>query len=269
MASELQHAIECGEIIPFYQPQVDVSTGDVIGAEALARWEHPTKGLLPPSVFLEIAEEMGLLAALDRSIMQQALQFSEHLAARGLRLPSISINLSAARLRDANLIDDIEACWIDRRCKLSIELLETNSFDEINQEPLIGQTLNKLRAMGVRIEADDFGSGRASITSLLQIRPDRLKIDRGLVQAAVRDPVKRAIVSAILDMTHALGIEVLAEGVENENDIAVIRNLGCDMFQGYAFARPLSDVDFCTYLCTQNLAAQTQTAGPLGLPKRA
>ena len=268
-ASELQRAIEYGEIIPFYQPQVHAGSGAVIGVEALARWQHPTEGLLGPGAFLGIAADMGLVAAIDRSMMQQALRFSEWMMAAGLHLPSVSINLSAGRLRDPRLINDIEENWTDRRCKLSIELLETISFDGLQQEPLMADNLKALRAMGVGIETDDFGSGRASITSLLRVRPDRLKIDRHLVQAAVRDPIKRTVFSAILDMTEALGIEVLAEGVEDKNDIAVIRQLGCEMFQGYAFAKPMPEDAFRAYLIAQNQQLKTQTAGPKDLPKRA
>jgi predicted signal transduction protein with EAL and GGDEF domain len=267
LASELPRAIEAGEFIPFYQPQVDAGVGKVIGAEALARWQHPTHGVLAPVAFLDIAAEMGLVAAIDRSMMQQALDFAARATRQGLPLSSISVNLSAGRLADPQLVDDIDTCWQDRRCKLVIELLETIGFDDLQQEALINQNLKRLREMGVGIDTDDFGSGRASITGLLQINPDRLKIDRKLIQAAVRDPVKRNVVSAILDMSRALEIDVLAEGVETFDDVAVIRNLGCDKFQGYAYARPLPETEFCAYLHSMAPLHKTQTAGPKDLPK--
>lgn len=248
LASELPRAIEDSQIIPFYQPQIHARTGQVIGAEALARWQHPKLGLLPPAAFLDIAAELGLLAAIDRSMMKQALQFSSEIAARGANLPAVSVNLSAGRLIDPLLVKDIESCWTDRSCVLAIELLETISFDELQEDTVVNNNLMQLRKMGVQIETDDFGSGRASITSLLNIQPDRIKIDRHLVQGAINDPVKRKVVSAILEMTRAMGIEALAEGVETTNDIDVIRALGCDLFQGYAYARPLSEDDFCKYL---------------------
>ncbi len=269
LASELPGAIEAGEFIPYYQPQIDASTNTVIGAEALARWQHPTHGILAPGAFLDIAAEMGLVAAIDRSIMQQALAFSARAGTQGINLASISINLSAGRLIDPNLVADIDACWQDRDCQLAIELLETISFEEVRHETLISDNLKRLRDMGVRIETDDFGSGRASITSLLKVRPDRLKIDRHLIQAAVSDPIQRNVVSAILDMTRALGIEVVAEGVETHNDVALIRGLGCQKFQGYAYARPMSETDFCTYLQRMTRSDETQTAGPMDLPKLA
>ncbi len=259
LASEIPGAIENGEFIPFYQPQIHAGTGAVVGAEALARWQHPEHGLLAPAAFLDVASELGLVAAIDRSMMHQALQFADGAAKQGL-LPAISVNLSAGRLIDPKLVDDVDACWTNRQCKLSIELLETISFDELQHEPMVNDNLARLRALGVQIETDDFGSGRASITGLLMVRPDRLKIDRHLVQAATNDPTKRKVVSAILDMTRALGIEVLAEGVETPADIAVIRKLGCHLFQGYAYARPLSEADFLEYLHQMQPTNQMKTA---------
>ena len=269
LASELPRAIDQLEIIPFYQPQVDARTGDVIGAEALARWNHPTLGLLGPAAFLDIAAEMGLVAAIDRSIMVQAIKFTDQLQATDLQLASISVNLSTGRLIDPNLAQEITDCWQDRRCRLSIELLETISFDEMHQETWITDNLARLRDIGVRIETDDFGSGRASITSLLNVRPDRVKIDRHLIQAAIKDPVQRKVVSAILEMTRALGVETLAEGVETEDDIAVIRKLGCDLFQGYAFARPLSEAQFRRYLRDNKPDTQPQMPTHARISRRA
>ncbi|MEJ8562461.1 EAL domain-containing protein [Yoonia sp. GPGPB17] len=269
LASEIPHALKNGEFIPFYQPQIDADTGAIIGVEALARWQHPEHGLLAPAAFLDLAAELGLVAALDRCMLEKALEFAGSVGDMNLHLPSISVNLSAGRLIDPHLVDDIEKYWTNRQCKLSIELLETISFDALQQETLVSENLDRLRAIGVQIETDDFGSGRASITSLLQVRPDRLKIDRKLIQAAVHDPVQRTVVSAILEMTRALGIETLAEGVETEQDVAIIRALGCRLFQGYAYARPLSEADFCTFLSEKATVSKTRTAGPLDLPKLA
>lgn len=269
LASEISGAIENGEFIPFYQPQIHADTGAVVGAEALARWKHPEHGLLAPAAFLDVAAELGLVAAIDRSMMHQALQFADSAATQGL-LPAISVNLSAGRLIDPKLVDDVDACWTNRQCTLSIELLETISFDELQQEPMVNDNLARLRTLGVQIETDDFGSGRASITGLLKVRPDRLKIDRHLVQAAINDPIKRKVVSAILDMTRALGIEVLAEGVETPADIAVIRKLGCHLFQGYAYARPLPEADFLKYLRQMQSTNRMNPAGPAtALPRTA
>ncbi|WP_100369369.1 putative bifunctional diguanylate cyclase/phosphodiesterase [Yoonia maricola] len=261
LASQIAAAIQNDQIIPFFQPQIDAETNAVIGAEVLARWQHPELGLLAPNAFIDAATELGIVADIDRCMMQKALAFAERSLAAGLNLTSVSINLSAGRLTDPNLVSEVGACWTNRTCRLSIELLETISFDELQRETIVAENIAQLRAMGVKIEMDDFGSGRASITSLLSVRPDRIKIDRHLVQAATRDPMKRQAVSAILEMARALDIESLAEGVETEEDIAVIRGLGCHLFQGYVYARPLPAAGFVDFLRQRQTRAHPGSTG--------
>jgi diguanylate cyclase (GGDEF)-like protein len=269
LATDIPRALERGEFIPYYQPQVHVGTGAVVGAEALVRWQHPEMGLLSPASFLDLAAELGLVSDIDRCVLVQALGAATRLMQQGLVLPCISTNVSAARLMDPSLPDDVNRLWTDRRYRLSIELLETIDFDESSDSTLFNDNLTKLRDMGVRIETDDFGSGRASITGLLKVWPDRLKIDRGLIQAAVNDRVKRSVVSAIFDMTRSLGIEAMAEGVETQEDIDTIKGLGCHIVQGYALSRPLSEENLAVFLASRHIGPETQTAGPKDLPKTA
>lgn len=250
LAADIPIGLERGEFIPYFQPQIHVGTGAIVGAEALVRWQHPKMGLLQPLAFLEAAAELGLVAELDRHMLRQALDVATRMTRQGLDLPSVSVNISAARLMDPELPRDVERYWTNRSCKLAIELLETIYFDDRRESPLFDTNLSKLREMGVRIETDDFGSGRASITGLLKIWPDRLKIDRSLIQAAVNDPTKRSVVAAILDMTRGLGIEAMAEGVETQKDIDTIKELGCDIFQGYALSRPLSEAGLADFLAS-------------------
>lgn len=268
-AAAIPQAIERGEFLPYFQPQIHVGTGAVVGAEALLRWQHPELGVLAPASFLNTAAELGLVPRLDQLMLREALRTAARLRVQGHILPSVSVNVSAARIVDPTLPDDIETYWQDRNCQLCVELLETIYYDEVGENPVLFENLNKLRDMGVRIETDDFGSGRASITGLLTVRPDRLKIDRALIQAAVNDPVRRSVVAAILEMTRALGIESIAEGVETEADIESIRLLGCAIFQGYALSRPLPEADLASYLAARHQTAKTKTAGRYGLPKRA
>lgn len=269
LATEIAHAIRNDEIIPFFQPQLHAETNTIVGAEALARWQHPELGLLSPAAFLDVATEIGVVADIDRSMMLKALRLADRAWDDGLKLASISINLSAGRLRDPHLVDDVNASWTNRSYGLTIELLETISFDELRRETVVTDNLDQLRAMGVQIDVDDFGSGRASITSLLQVRPDRIKIDRHLVQAAIHDPMQRQVVAAILEIARALGIETLAEGVETDDDIKIIQVLGCQLFQGFAYAKPMSADDFCAYLDAHQSVPQTQSADPKSLPKSA
>ena len=247
-AADLPRAIDADEFVPFFQPQVNVVTGQVVGVEALARWDHPTRGLLTPDTFLAAITELGLSTIMDRCIMRKALAESARLRRLGLHLPAISVNISAARLMDTQLIADIEEFWQDRNCQLCIELLETIYYDEVRENSVIHENLARLRTLGVRVETDDFGSGRASIMGLLTVRPDRLKIDRTLIAGAVQETAQRNVVSAILNMARALGIESMAEGVEDYDAIRTIHALGCDVFQGYALAKPMPATDLATYL---------------------
>lgn len=268
-AAEIPRALEKGEFIPYFQPQVHIGTGAVVGAEALVRWNHPIRGILGPASFLQAAGELGLIPAIDQIMLGETLAATTRLRQQGFMLPSVSVNVSGARLLDQSLIKDIETLWQDRRCKLCVELLETIYYDEVGENSRLYANLKKLRDLGVRIETDDFGSGRASITGLLTVRPDRLKIDRALIQAAVKDPIKRSVVAAIFEMTRALGIEGMAEGVETQEDIASIRALGCNIFQGYAVSHPLTEAELATYLGARHCTTETQTAGQFGLPKSA
>lgn len=266
IAASIPAALERGEIGAYFQPQADVWTGDIIGAEALVRWHHPAMGVMKPAAFLDLAAEIGKIEEIDRLMLRLALAAVDRLYAGGLHLPSISVNISAPRLTDPRLPDDVASCWTDRRCRLSIELLETIYFDDRRENPQIAENLRRLRDMGVEIHTDDFGSGRASITGLLKVRPDRLKIARNLIRAAVTDPQQRRVVAAILEMTRALGIEAMAEGVETATDIAVIRSIGCKYYQGNLLAAPLPEEDLIRFLSRHKIAPETKTADRDGLP---
>ncbi|WP_342077573.1 EAL domain-containing protein [Yoonia sp. SS1-5] len=255
LASDIPRAIERGEFVPFFQPQIDVQTGRIIGAETLVRWQHPDRGMLPPGQFLQSAVELGLIDRIDHHMLVAAMQVSLRLREAGYPLPSLSVNVSEARLIDPLLPRQIDTLWIDRDCLLSIELLETIYFDEASENNQFSQNLSQLKELGVRIETDDFGTGRASMTGLLKIAPDRLKIDKSLVQEVVHSSQKRSLVKAIVEMANALDIDCLAEGVETQADIDAITALGCCKFQGYAISYPQSEEDLLAYLSTVPIAA--------------
>ncbi len=266
VAAMIPAALNRGEFTAYFQPQADVLTGDIVGAEALVRWCHPECGLMQPAAFLDLATEMGIIEDIDRLMLNLAAAMVGRLESCGLTLPAMSVNISAPRLMDPRLPEDVANCWTNRRSRLSIELLETIYFDDRRENPQIKDNLRRLRDMGVEILTDDFGSGRASITGLLKVRPDMLKIERNLIQAAVRDPQQCKVVAAILEMTRALGIEAMAEGVETFDDIAVIRDIGCRYYQGNALSPPLPGDDFVAFLSRQTIASKTKTAGHDSLP---
>lgn len=266
IAATIPGALERGEFTAYFQPQADIETGEIVGAEALVRWHHPECGLLQPADFLDIAAEMGLIEDIDRQVLRLALAVVDKLQARGLNLPSISVNISAPRLMDPRLPDDVASTWTDRRCGLSIKLLETIYLDDRREVPQIKENLQQLRDMGVEIHSDDFGSGRASIVGLLKVQPDRLKIECRMIRTALRDPRKSKVIAAILEMTRALGIAATAEGVESAKDIAAVRDIGCVYYQGNVLAPPLQEAAFIAFMSRQKMATKTKTAGRDGLP---
>ncbi|TWF54607.1 bifunctional diguanylate cyclase/phosphodiesterase [Neorhizobium alkalisoli] len=243
-SDELLTAIESDQIVPFFQPQFDAQSLDIVGVEALARWQHPTRGLIGPDQFLDIAESLHRSADIDSIILQQALFQSTRWKALGLVVPHLSVNVSAQRLKDETLFEQIASRPI-MPGTLSFELLESISFD--GQDKSLRDTIWRLKEAGIDIEIDDFGTGHASIVSLLELGPKRLKIDRQLISPLDASGSQRRLVASIIEIGRSQGIEIVAEGVETAAHIEILRSLGCQILQGYAFAKPMSADDFVTF----------------------
>jgi diguanylate cyclase (GGDEF)-like protein len=244
MADDILAGIEHGQFVAWYQPQFDATTHEIIGVEALARWQHPTDGMLAPAAFMRIAEELNVVDTIDRHILEQALADLDRWQKAGLAVPKASVNVSARRLHDEELIKSLAALKIEPGT-ISFELVESIFLDE--HDELIAWNVDRIKQLGIDIEIDDFGTGHASIVGLLKIRPRRLKIDRQLIMPIVRSPAQRQLVGSIIDIGHSLGVEVLAEGVETMEHARILKTLGCDALQGYAFARPMSAADLATF----------------------
>jgi diguanylate cyclase (GGDEF)-like protein/PAS domain S-box-containing protein len=244
-ADEIIKGLEDGEFVPFYQPQFDAHTLDITGVETLARWKHPRHGLLAPDYFLKIAEDINALTAIDRCIAEQALSDFSRWETHGLGIPRISVNVSSPRLREPGLIDSLRQLNIPRG-KLSFELLESIFLDDLDEDS--SQILNDLSALGIDIEIDDFGTGHASIIGLMKLNPSRLKIDRALIRPITESGDQRKLVGSIIDIGRSLSIKVVAEGVETHQHAEILRDLGCDTLQGYAFARPMSFADLSHFV---------------------
>ena len=238
MKDDLQKALASGEqIVPYFQAQFDPKTLNLVGFEVLARWEHPTRGLLAPCDFLLFAEDMGCIAELDRQMLVSAVDCVRQWRKTGFQTPRLSVNVSSDRLLDPELINCVEELGDDADI-LSFELLETTFLDHTNAQ--VAHVLENLRQRGVDFEIDDFGSGYASILSLLNVRPTRLKIDRSLSQNVDTDPAMTSLVQSIVDIARALKIEVVAEGVESESQLQSLKSIGCDIVQGFHMAQPIS-----------------------------
>ena len=236
-ADSIMAGLERGEFIPFFQPQFDARTFELAGVEALARWRHPTRGLVPPSEFIGIAEELNVVAAIDRAILEGGLAAFRRWQGLKLAIPRFSVNVSLRRLRDENLLPTLRKLDIQPGT-LSFELVESIYLDE--NDDAFSQTIDEIKALGIDIEIDDFGTGYASIVSLTKLKPRRLKIDRQLVIPIVRSEGQRRLVQSIVDIGKSLDIEIVAEGVETMEHARLLRDLGCDLLQGYAFAKPMA-----------------------------
>ncbi|WP_254018965.1 bifunctional diguanylate cyclase/phosphodiesterase [Mesorhizobium escarrei] len=236
IADEILGGLERNEFIPFYQPQFDAKTLEIVGVEALARWRHPQKGILAPDVFLRIAEELNVVSIIDRNILEQSLLDLEGWSAANLHIPRVSVNVSARRLQDEELIKSLRKLNI-KKGTVSFELVESIFLDE--NDDFVTWNLEQIKALGIDVEIDDFGTGYASIVSLLKLQPRRLKIDRQLVIPIVKSPQRRQVVSSIIEIGKSLGIEVVAEGVETMEHAQTLKSLGCDILQGYAFGQAL------------------------------
>lgn len=240
LASEVAAALSGDEIQPWFQPQISTDSGVITGFEALARWHHPHHGLLTPAEFLPAIEDAGHMAALGQHILQHALTALGSWDRGGLRVPSVSVNFSAAELRNPNLADHVK--WeLDRfelrPGRLSVEILETVAAR--SGDDTITANIAALRAHGIHIDLDDFGVGQASLGAIRRFGVTRIKIDQSFIRDLDRDPEQQTMVAAILSMAHHLGVETLAEGVETLDARAMLARMGCDHLQGFHVAKPM------------------------------
>lgn len=237
---ELAEAIAGGEIFPVFQPIVHLGTGAVVGWEALARWNHPQHGILDPSHFIPSAEERGLIGAIDRSMIDQSLAM---LAAADQRLhlgdsTVVAVNISGSSLgegRTAHFVADALRRHGLPGERLTIEVTESALIADLQ---LAAGELRLLRAMGVQISLDDFATGHASFDYLRHLPADHLKLDRSYVEQLADMGFDVSVVRALIALAHDLGLQVIAEGVEDEVQWRILRELGCEMGQGYLFGRP-------------------------------
>lgn len=236
VADDILRGLEEGEFVPHFQPQVDPRTNEIAGFEALARWQHPERGLLVPKDFLAVATDLQVEGQIDEAIFTAALQAFAGFFRGSARIPSLSFNVSAQRLLDDRILSVAEHL-ARYPGGVAFELLETIFLDEPSEAFLA--RVEELRGMGVCFEIDDFGSGRASIVSLTRIAPDRLKIDKRLVGPITHSESARQLTRSIVDIGRALDIRVTAEGVETAEHARILTGFGCDRLQGYHYARPM------------------------------
>ncbi len=240
----LRQALERGELLLDYQPKVDLATGKLIGAEALVRWRHPEHGLLSPARFIPVAEETGLIVPMGEWILRAACTQMQNWRAQGLDIGLVSVNISVRQFRNPELVDQVAGVLAQTGLPAAcLDLEITESLMMENVQEFIAR-LHALKKLGVQLSVDDFGTGYSSLNYLKQFPVDRLKVDRSFVCDIASDPGDAAIVQAVIQLGHVLGLAVTAEGVETSEQLAFLRRHGCDEGQGYYFSKPLHPTDF-------------------------
>lgn len=236
--ADLRRGLAAGEFVLAYQPQVDLASGDVVAAEALVRWQHPTRGLVAPDDFIPLAERTGLIVPLGWTVLAAACRQAAEWSRTLKTPPRVSVNVSARQFHDDRLVGQLGQQLRDNDLPprlLCLELTESTVMDDIDRAVRI---LGELRSLGVALSIDDFGTGYSSLAYLSRLPLDELKIDREFVSGIQLGGEDLEIVRAVIVMAHALGLEVVAEGVETVGLASVLRELDCDVGQGFLFARP-------------------------------
>jgi diguanylate cyclase (GGDEF)-like protein len=238
--NDLRRAIEAEEFVVHYQPIVRLNGGEVWGAEALVRWDHPELGFLNPSQFIPAAEESGLIVPVCESVLEEACRRAKDWQKEYAQMPPwhISVNVSATQLNRPDFAEVVggilKRTGLEARC-LSLDVTETVYVKALEN---VTTTLDELKSRGVRISIDDFGTGYSSLSYLRRLPADILKIDKKFIKGVGEDVEDTAIVQMVIDLAHTLGMETVAEGVESEGQVKELRRMGCDMGQGYYFSEP-------------------------------
>ena len=244
LEASLRRALDRGELELFYQPKLDIKGGHVTGAEALLRWRHPERGLLLPQDFIPLADETGLIVPIDHWVLRTACEQSRSWQAAGLRPISVSVNISPRQFREPRLLRAVRAA-LDATKQDRYLRLEVSERALADKASVVLATLGQLKALGLQLSIDDFGTGYSAFRYLKESLVDEIKIDQSLVSGlADANQDDEAIVTAIVVMAHALGLSVVAEGVEQQKELAFLNKVNCDECQGYLFSQPMSADEF-------------------------
>ncbi|WP_299850285.1 bifunctional diguanylate cyclase/phosphodiesterase [uncultured Roseovarius sp.] len=248
LIAEIEDGLEDNQFVPFFQPQIDLGTGQICGVEALARWDHPQLGILPPGRFLETAIRANLMGRIDRMVRRKAIDCLAAWRRDGIALGKLSLNVTASNLRSADFVEDFQdELFIAGLIPgdIQIELLESILFDQTDK--LLVDHCHALKEAGFVLALDDFGTGHASISTLIDTPISMLKIDRSFVSGIDRHPRMQSISGSFLAMAEHLGLSVMAEGVETPEELNILHAQGCQLFQGYHFSPPRAQDDIIAW----------------------
>lgn len=247
MLSELRSAVDQDQLRLFLQPKINLRTGEVLGAEALVRWEHPVRGMVPPMRFIPFAEQTGFVRVLTMWMIEQVAQMSHSLTEQGMRM-KLAVNLSTRDLMDQELPNKLEKVLERYSIDPGLLVLEITESAIMDDPQRALQTLNRLHAMGLKLSIDDFGTGYSSLAYLKRLPVDELKIDKSFVMNMESDLQDAKIVRSTVDLAHNLGLTVVAEGVESAKSWKLLDSLSCDEVQGYFIAKPMPGAQFANWV---------------------
>ena len=239
LRADLQRALAADELTVFYQPTIDLSSGQVAGFEALVRWRHPERGMIPPIEFVPIAEQTGLIHALGSIVLRKACRAGVRLSAASPRPLTMSVNITAAQLGRDDFVDEVLGVLAESGlppAQLTLEITESVLLQEVG---IVVERLTQLRNRGIRIAIDDFGTGYSSLAYLRNLPLDILKVDKAFVDRVAIDPSDAALTAAIVAMSQSMYLTTVAEGVEDEAQAAWLTEANCSYGQGYLWATPL------------------------------
>jgi len=252
MKSSLRRALERNEFLLYYQPQIDIKSGKIVGAESLIRWMHPDLGLVSPNKFIPILEETGLISEVGEWILRTACQQNKQWQEKGLPAIQIAVNLSPRQFRQKNLLNSIEVILNETNLSakwLELEVTESSIMDNPEE---VAVTLKNLHQLGIKLAIDDFGTGYSSLSYLKMFPIDVLKIDRSFIRDITFDKDDETIVKTIISMGHNLGLKIIAEGVELQEQLDTIKQYQCEWYQGFYFSKPLPADEFEQLLIQNN-----------------
>jgi EAL domain-containing protein (putative c-di-GMP-specific phosphodiesterase class I) len=239
--------VEHGELRLYYQPKVDLTSATVGACEALLRWHHPRRGVVPPAAFIPFAEHTGYIKVLTRWVLREAIQQLRQWRGQGLEL-QVSVNISARDLLNRDLPDTISTLLTENQVPPSLLCLEITESGFMEDPTHAIRVLEQLSAIGLQLSIDDYGTGYSSLSYLMKLPAKELKIDRSFVSQVSGNPDLTTIVSSTIELGHRLGMKVVAEGVEDGDSYALLRKLGCDTAQGYYMSPPLPPEAFRAWL---------------------
>ena len=256
--NSLRKAIQNEELLLFFQPKISTITNQVCGAEALIRWKHPERGWVPPIEFIPVAEDSGIIERIGDWVLEEACRLKKQWSEKNLPSFPLSINVSGKQLARANWSHRVQATILQYGInpeEIELELTESSIME--NPEKSI-EAFEYLSELGIKVSIDDFGTGYSSLSYLKKINADVIKIDRSFVVDLELNEDDRAICKAIINMAHSLGLEVIAEGVENPAQRDLLHDLGCHMIQGYLYSKPLPEDEFVVFVQKFNESAKTK-----------